>query len=457
MNKSKGINLIAFLMCIILIISVGVNTYTVHGENSVISTDRGTMTTSMDEQYIYISYQGSWDYNINETINVSVNGAAVSGANSAIVLNSGNNTEAQTLQVRNAWYQEVPGAEGKAVNSGYSNGTYETVTWEIKVPVSTYGTDISSVGLTWSNQTVNLQSDNAETDTTEETTGAATEDDKSEGTTEAATEDDKSEGTTEAATEDGKSEETTEAATTDADAEGGSGEATPGDASGTEAEGDSGNDGGIHVTSSLVVDGYYADWEGYPVTDITYTSNNAQSVHKGQIYTDGERVYVHFALNDLYTSQIQVQQMSITINGETHSIGIYPVNPDGSIDWNFFNSQMNSLPNGIHTNFGLIVDYTKYCDSEAAITIYDSTHSPDTKGDEIEFSFSLEDFGRVTGMKTDNVSSITVVNPNIGGQGISWEGTSTAPWLGALIAALLAGAGILAYKGRREKKREDAK
>lgn len=445
MNKCKKLNIMAYLMCIMLIISVGISTYTIHGEDSVISTDKGTMTASIEENYIHISYHGAWDYNINETINVSVNGAAAGGADSAIVLNCGNNVENQTLQVRNAWYGEIPGAEGKVANLGYSNGVYETVTWEIKIPVSNYGEDISNIGLTWSNQTVDLQSDNVENDTTKES--------GSEEATDASTEDGGRGELTDASTEEGGSDVTTDASTE----ENGSGEATPGDASSEAGAGNLGGNGGIRVTSGLVVDGYYADWEGYPVTEITYTSNNAQSIHKGQIYTDGERVYVHFSLNDLYTAQIQAHQMSITINGETHAIGIYPINPDGSIDWGFFNGSMHSLSEGIHTNFGLIVDYTKYCDSNAAITIYDSAHSPDTKGDEIEFSFSLEDFGRITGMKTDDVSSITIVNPNIGSEGIVWEGTSTAPWFGVLTAALIAGAGIFAYRGRKEKKWEDVK
>lgn len=194
----------------------------------------------------------------------------------------------------------------------------------------------------------------------------------------------------------------------------------------------------VTVSSEIQIDGYYDDWSSYPVTELTYFANNGQSVHTGQIYTDGIRVYVHFAMNDLYTSQIQVQQMSLTLNGETHAIGIYPVKADYSIDWDYYNNEMRSLSNGIHQNFGVIVDYTSYCDSQAAITIYDSTHQTSTKGDEIEFSFSLKDFARITGMNTDHVEAIHLVNPNIGSQSVTWTGTPTGAFFGIIAAVFLA-------------------
>lgn len=205
----------------------------------------------------------------------------------------------------------------------------------------------------------------------------------------------------------------------------------------------------LDLSTNIQIDGYYGDWSGYPITNITYTSNNTYSIHQGQLYTDGEMVYVHFSMNDLYTSQIQMHQMSITINGETHALGLYPVFADGSIDWNFFNNEMRALPEGSHYNFGVIVDYTKYCSSQGVITIYDSTHQDNTKGDEVEFAFSVADFARATGMNLSELGSITLVNPNIGYEGLSWMGTSTGPWFGALAAFLLCGTGAYSIKKKK--------
>ncbi len=203
------------------------------------------------------------------------------------------------------------------------------------------------------------------------------------------------------------------------------------------------------VTSSLVIDGYYADWDKYPTTNITYMSNNAYQVHKGKIYSDGEMVYVHFSMNDLYTSQIMMQQMTITVNGQSHAIGLYPVNADKSINWGY---PMYNLSEGIHTNFGVIVDYTKYCDSKAAITVYDASHSPDTKGDEVEFAFSIEDFCRITGMKADSFGNITIVNPNIGSEGVVWAGTPTGIVMGMAVAVVFA---LLGYSLNKKNRKQE--
>lgn len=203
------------------------------------------------------------------------------------------------------------------------------------------------------------------------------------------------------------------------------------------------------VTSSLVIDGYYADWDKYPTTNITYMSNNGIQVHTGKIYSDGEMVYVHFSMNDLYTSQVMMQQMTITVNGQSHAIGLYALNADKSINWGF---PMYNLPEGIHTNFGVIVDYTKYCDSQGAITVYDASHSPDTKGDEVEFAFSIEDFCRITGMNTDSFGNITIVNPNIGSQGVVWAGTPTGIVMGMTAAVVFA---LLGYSLNKKNRKQE--
>ena len=287
----------------------------------------------------------------------------------------------------------------------------------------------------------------AATEEVAETTTEATAEEVTETTTEATTEE-VTETTTEATTEE-VTETTAEATTeevTETTAEAATEELDTDEDIYVEDENKDSEDSLI-VTSSLVVDGYYADWKGYPITEITYTSNNTESIHVGQIYTDGERVYVHFRMNDLYENQIMMQQMTIKINGSRYAIGLFPVNPDKSIDWGF---DAYHLVEGIHTNYGLIVNYTQYCDSKAAITIYDATHQTNTPGDEVEFSFSLKDFARITGIQVDDVSEIAIYNPNIGREGVKWVGTSTGPLVGVVSMAMIASAGVLRQKKRKE-------
>lgn len=104
------------------------------------------------------------------------------------------------------------------------------------------------------------------------------------------------------------------------------------------------------VTTGLAIDGYYGEWSQYPSADITYNSNNGYSVHKGQIAIDGDRLYVHFSMNDLYTSQMQFQFWNITVDGKQCVLNVLPVNSDGSINWS---GQMYNLGEGIYRNFGV--------------------------------------------------------------------------------------------------------
>ncbi len=206
----------------------------------------------------------------------------------------------------------------------------------------------------------------------------------------------------------------------------------------------------LTVNSDLQIDGYYDDWEGYPVTEITYMSNNTYSIHVGQLYTDGERVYVHFSMNDLYQNQMQVQQMTLTINGQSFALGVFPVTEAGGIDWGFYSQYGNNLSNGTYTNYGVVINYYMVCESDVAFTIYDSTHPGNAKGDEIEFSFSLKDFSRLTGFPVDNITEISIKNPNIGSEGPKWVGTSTVPLIGVAAAACFAGVGIFRKKSKKE-------
>ena len=401
---------LAYALTLVCILTVGMGLTNTYAAPLTATSDEGTFSASMDSSYVYLSYTGAWNYNIQETITVGVNGSPVSGRYGSIVLNTGNQVEQQELVVCDSWYGEIPGASGTAVNTGSNRVPYQTVSWKIQVPLSTYGGAIDSLDLNWRGQSLSLTADTAE-DTTEATTEDAS-----------------------ATTETSDSSEPSTASPSTEDTS-------------TYSPSDSSTE--VGVTSKIVIDGYYDDWTAYPSTDITYFSNNSKSVHKGQIYTDGEMVYVHFAMNDLYGSQIQVHQMSITINGETHSISVLPVTPDHQIDWAYNSTINNGLPNGTYTNLGVIVDYTKYCDSQAALTIYDSTHQPTTKGDEIEFAFRLADFARITGMNTDHIESITISNPNIGGQDVTWAGTSTGPILGVIAAIVICGAGFYTWKKKK--------
>lgn len=213
------------------------------------------------------------------------------------------------------------------------------------------------------------------------------------------------------------------------------------------AEGDS-----LKVGSdSIVIDGYYDDWEGMPVTEITYLANNAVCVHEGNIYCDGENLYVHISMNDMYQNQIRIQSFYLKVNDKEVAIPILGVKEDGSIDWDV--PIYDGLSEGTHTNLGVFLGYYTACDNDVALTIYDAEHaSDDTKGDEIEFRISMKDITKYFGIEADSIDTIAVRNPNIGGEELIYAGSPTGPIAGAA-AGFLFVAGIVGAREYKKKRK----
>ena len=195
-----------------------------------------------------------------------------------------------------------------------------------------------------------------------------------------------------------------------------------------------------------MIDGYYGEWSQYPSADITYNSNNGYSTHKGQLAVENGRLYVHFSMNDLYTSQMQFQLWNITVDGKSCVLNILPVNSNGSINWG---GQTSGFGAGIYRNFGVFAGYYNDVDGDVAFTVYDPAHTETGKGDEIEFSISLDKLADYLGIKLDQCATITVSNPNIGAEGVTITGTPTGPWVGAAIALLMAVGGVIVYRRKR--------
>lgn len=361
-----------------------------------------TLEITTDGAFIYMDYEGPWSYYLGTQISVGVNGAPVSGSMSGIVLNTENSNAGGNFQVYNAWGQPIEGAKGQVQNidQGSGNG-YETMKWSVVIPVSVYGgAGLSDMSFEWKGgrTEISVKQENA------------------------------SDPGTEQAKE--EKEETEE--------EAGPLEGVPGIAKGEEAESGSGENEGVRmpvITSGLAVDGYYTDWSGYPETKITYLGNNTKAVHIGQMAVEGDRLYAHFSMNDLYTSQMKIQIWNLQINGNTYPLQILPVTGNGDIDWS--NSQ-TKWGAGTHNNFDVFVGYYPSCAGDVAFTVYDDAYTMESKGDEIEFSISLDRLAEITGVPVDRMSTIRLSNPNIGAEGVEISGTPTGPWLGALAALLIA-------------------
>lgn len=445
-TKIKRLTGIITAVCMVIIFS-GISIFGSQAQ-TLSDGNGGSIEVTTDGEYIYLEYNGSWTNYIQQTFDVSVNGQTAPGALSKLVINTGNNGDGSSFNVLNAWYQAIDGAAGYTTNAGASSSGwgYADMSWSAKVPVSTYGTDVRNITIGWNGNTAEFDiadgssSSEATTEAGSETTTEA----ESESTTEA-TENSTEETTTEDATEDTTvtteqaSESTTEQTTT----EGSTTEQTT-----EKATTETGTTEEITgpVTSGLVIDGYYGEWSQYPSADITYNSNNGYSVHKGQLAVENGRLYVHFSMNDLYTSQMQFHLWNITVDGKSCVLNVLPVNSDGSINWG---GQTNGFGAGVYRNFGVFAGYYNDVDGDVAFTVYDAAHTETGKGDEIEFSISLDKLADYLGIKLDQGATITVSNTNIGTEGVTITGTPTGPWAGAAIALLMAIGGVIVYRRKR--------
>lgn len=445
-TKIKRLTGIITAVCMVIIFS-GISIFGSQAQ-TLSDGNGGSIEVTTDGEYIYLEYNGSWTNYIQQTFDVSVNGQTAPGALSKLVINTGNNGDGSSFNVLNAWYQAIDGAAGYTTNAGASSSGwgYADMTWSAKVPVSTYGTDVRNITIGWNGNTAefDIADGSSSSEATTEAGSETTTESESESTTEAA-ENSTEETTTEDATEDTTvtteqaSESTTEQTTT----EGSTTEQTT-----EKATTETGTTEEITgpVTSGLVIDGYYGEWSQYPSADITYNSNNGYSVHKGQLAVENGRLYVHFSMNDLYTSQMQFHLWNITVDGKSCVLNVLPVNSDGSINWG---GQTNGFGAGVYRNFGVFAGYYNDVDGDVAFTVYDAAHTETGKGDEIEFSISLDKLADYLGIKLDQGATITVSNPNIGTEGVTITGTPTGPWAGAAIALLMAIGGVIVYRRKR--------
>ncbi len=430
----------------IVVLLIAVSCMPMTGMRSQAATfeDNGnTVDIYTDNNYLCIRYNGSWSGYLNEHFDLSADGVSLDRLN-AIILNNENNGDESSFSVKDAWSSEISGASGTVTNTGKKQYYgYEFMTWKIQVPLDTYEAfNLDTLKVTYKGQSTEVTigtkntTEEASTENTEEIT-SATEKDSTEEilTTEDTTETEKND-TTEISGTESEDSSATISETTSEDNNNASTTGEMTDEATTETT------GGIHVGGNIQIDGYYDDWEGRPKTEITYSSNNKQCNHYGQLALDGDTLYGHFKMNELYTSGMQLQIWYLTINGKTFAMQIQP-EKNGNIDW----STQVPRSEGIHTNLKAFIGYgnNNECDSKVAYTVYDAEHKDNTPGDEVEFSLSLKRLAELTGIPADEMGTITIQNPNIGGQGVSIAGSSTGPVVGVLIALLLA-AGYVAKK-----------
>ncbi|MCQ2531404.1 MAG: Firmicu-CTERM sorting domain-containing protein [Saccharofermentans sp.] len=211
-------------------------------------------------------------------------------------------------------------------------------------------------------------------------------------------------------------------------------------------------DNGANPSSSIVIDGLYDDWNNVPVQEITYTGYNGTDIHVGQIYTDGEYMYVHFKVSDLYSSEMPLGQFYLTVNGVTQEMHIFPDN-------NFWGSVNQGNPGSFNNlSVGVRGQATNWQPTtlagECILNCYNAPwySGNDKKGSEFEFKVKLEDVANAYGTHPESMGTITITNTSLGTEGVSIAGTPTGPIIGVAIGSIIAMGG--AYVALKRKNTE---
>ena len=368
-----------------------------------------------DDTYVYLHVveqpSNIWDTRY-PTITFNVDGTS---KNIIIARNDYSNSGASSISVKNSWSGNINNASGMTYRYD------DHFEWEIKLPINAIFSDNGSDGSVEASP-VDVSSINASWSAGGQVSLAAQ--DFGNNVTPPSSED-----TTEASTD---STETSSESATETSTESGT----------TESEGSGGG--------PIVINGYYDDWEGIPKTLITYGSNqdseNIREYHQGAIVVSDGRVYIHVQMSDYYNAQIPLTELYLSIGGTSKTFQIRGVNSDGSINWG---TNVYNLSEGIHNEFGIFYrDGGNKTLGDAAVTI-----ASKGSGDAFEYSMSISELEKLYGLEEgtiENGAMLEFYSPNIGAEGVTTVGTSTAPYIGIALCIIVVG-GTLIYRNRKKK------
>jgi len=200
------------------------------------------------------------------------------------------------------------------------------------------------------------------------------------------------------------------------------------------------------VDSIINIDGYYEDWSDKPHTPLTHGNDNGQDVHSAALFLDGGRLYGHIKMNEVNGTKFQPTSMFLSVNNikPTLHFIIHYKTDDNKIDWR---GPIYDLPVGNTLGLGVFSNTNKTeLLGDAAISI---SQDMDKKVDEIEFFIELESIREFfNDISVDEMQTFTTSYPNIGKEEITITGTSTAPYIGIVVALLVIGLVLLLRKNR---------
>lgn len=192
----------------------------------------------------------------------------------------------------------------------------------------------------------------------------------------------------------------------------------------------------ISVSTKVRVDGYYTDWNAIPHTKLYF--NDVSKCNYGAIIVGEQDIFVHYRMNNITEHHMRVDYMEIWINGKIFKLEIRPVDSNGNIIDTYIPVQGRQT--GIHKDFGIFLcavpgkeSYQNNVNGKAAWTIFDSDRTSTSKGDEVEFSISLDSLEKLTGIDKTEIKSVEIYNPHLGSNRLVNLGSPTGAYIFLLL------------------------
>lgn len=197
---------------------------------------------------------------------------------------------------------------------------------------------------------------------------------------------------------------------------------------------------------NIVIDGHYEDWQDKPHSyvinwDMPDEQRNDTNCRKLSLLTDGDNVYMH----------IVMRQDSEVLNGNYYIFKI-----DGkTVKMHLLTEDDEPFPGeslgeGIHPvkvyylNGQGTPDNTELENYEALFT------RKQGRADEFEVRIPIEAFEKIHGKIFDDITEISVANPNMFLGEVSTAGTSTRPYLGIVLAIGTVATAAVVLKKRKK-------
>jgi len=201
----------------------------------------------------------------------------------------------------------------------------------------------------------------------------------------------------------------------------------------------------VFAGSDIKIDGLYDDWKNIPKQSISYGGTNNTDISYGQLYSDGEHLYIHFKICSNYKNSAPLGNFYLKINNTELELHLFN-SKDGYYSTNAPTEpgEYNKLSIGVRggkTNWN-----PETLTNNVIYNAYEGKNGP-----EFEAKISLAKLANIYGIKKESISIITIRNNSLGKESVSIAGTSSGPVIGVLIAVAMVGLGALIAVNRKKK------